>query len=78
MNGLHLTLTGIGTFLSVVGAAGAIWRFYIAPWLASQRSEEERTRRFRDEARIWFLLLEEAAPEEVAERRKRLIGELDG
>ena len=76
MNGFHLTLTGIATFLSVVGSAGAIYRFIIAPRLAVQRAAMEKTREFRREAIIWMKLLEEDSPPETARRRKALIGDL--
>ena len=76
VTGLHLTLTGIGSVLSVVGAAGGIYRFYILPWMRARRAEEERTMQFRREAKVWFQLIEETMPAEVAERRKTLIGEL--
>lgn len=76
LTGLHLTLGGLGTIISLVAAGGSIWRFLIKPGLDAAKAEQEATTRWRKNAEIRLSLIEESLPADaqakIAVLRKRI------
>ena len=73
LNGLHLTLTGLGTFLGVVASAGGIYRFLILPRLQAARDEMQSTQAWRRKMDIRITLLEQDASADVVSLRSALL-----
>ena len=72
-NGLHLTLGGLTAVLGFLGSISGLWRFWLKPIIDGMKAEQAATDKWRREIGLRVTLLEQHAPEDVAQLRKELL-----